>query len=266
MAVTPTVGRSKISNVYAQVCRVIGGFKSLNFSILSSKTPFSNAVLLETAYFPNVEYLAAAVAHPSVILESCEHFQKNSFRNRTQIATANGIQTLSVPLKKGKNERQPIRDVRISNDVDWQRNHWQAIKTAYGNAPFWDFYAPIFEPLFAEKYAFLFDLNHTIFKTILKILKLETIITLSFSTTYERFFTEGYDYRGKISPKVSSDFGVRYAQVFEDRLGFVSNLSALDLLFCCGNQSLDILKKSLDQSRGDSKSPRDSVRDKITGF
>ena len=201
-----------------------------------------NKILLETQFFPPIDCFAAMSQHPSVILEKHEHFQKGTYRNRCQIATAQGIQTLSVPLKKGKNKQQFISDVQISYDTNWQRPLWRTLQTAYGNAPYWEHYAPIFEPFFTKKYDFLFDYNLELLQTLFKVLKLEKTATLSFSSTYEPIFTEGVDFRNKFNPKNGENKATHYAQVFEDRNGFIPNLSMLDLLFCCGKQSLDRLK------------------------
>ncbi len=198
-------------------------------------------MLLETQFFPPIQYISTLIKHPSVILEKNEHFQKGTYRNRCHIATAQGIQMLSVPLKKGKNQHQIITDVQISNDVNWQRPFWRTLQTAYGNAPFWEHYAPVFEPFFLKKYAFLFDYNFEILQTLIKILKLHKSITFSFTYTYLPDFTEGVDFRNHFTPQNQTENPKCYAQVFEDRNGFIPHLSILDLIFCSGNQSFDIL-------------------------
>lgn len=201
-----------------------------------------NIILLETQFFPPIESFSAMIQYPTIILEKHEHFQKGTYRNRCHIATAQGTQILSVPLKKGKNQQQFISDVQISNDVNWQRPFWRTLQTAYGNAPYWEHYAPAFEPFFLKKYDFLFDYNYEILQTLLKLLKFDKSITISFTDTYKTDFTEGGDFRNKFTPKYDANNAKRYPQVFEDRNGFIANLSILDLLFCCGKQSLDILK------------------------
>ena len=209
-------------------------------------------ILLETQYFPPIAYFSALLQADGVVLEACEHFQKGSFRNRCLIATSMGIHTLSVPLKKGKNTQQPIREVAISYDAPWQKQHWQALRTAYGSAPFWEHYSPVFEKFFTHKYPFLFDLNFDILETILKILKLNNSITISFSSDYmpqntalpmqdEARGIKGDDFRNTITPKTNNFDSKKYAQLFEDRNGFIPNLSILDLIFCCGNQAKSTL-------------------------
>lgn len=211
-------------------------------------------ILIEAQFFPPITYFAHCVQADSVIIEAHEHFQKGSYRNRCHIAGANGLQTLNVPLRRQKDsdnienigDIKSIKNIKIAYDVDWQRQQWRSLQTAYGSAPFWDFYAPVFERFFTKRYDYLLEYNLDIIKTIFKLLKIEKDITLSLSTTYTDFFTEGSDLRQTITPKTNSPMGVvNYSQLFNDRYAFIPHLSILDLLFCCGNQSLSVLKKTL---------------------
>ena len=160
-----------------------------------------------------------------------------------------------MPLRKGKNAKQPIREVAIAYDMDWQKQHWQSLQTAYGSAPFWEHYAPQLEPFFLKRWDYLFDLNMAILETFLKILKLKNTVTVSFSTDYEMNFTakeiidtpsgarqERVDLRNKILPNKTNFQGEKYAQLFQERTGFLPNLSILDLIFCTGPQALTVIK------------------------
>ena len=209
-----------------------------------------NSILIEAQFFPPIEYLARCVQADSVIIEAHEHFQKSTYRNRCHIAGANGMQVLSVPLQRQKTEEslrsadaRSIQNMRISYDVDWQKQHWRTLQTAYGSAPFWAFYAPVLERFFTNKFDYLLDYNVEILKTIFKLLKIDKSVIIAKSTTYEAVYTEGSDLRQLISPKMKSDFeAMPYSQLFNDRYDFIPNLSVLDVLFCCGNQSLSVLK------------------------
>jgi hypothetical protein len=204
----------------------------------------SNTVILEAQYFPPLEYFSKIILFSNISIEAHEHYQKGSYRNRCHIATSQGVQALSVPLKKGKNAQMPIRDVAIAYDIDWQRQHWQSLKTAYGSAPFWEHYAPMLEPLFHKKNTYLFDFNIDILAFFLKILKINNSVTITFTDTYLTENTERVlDLRNQISPKQSSSHAIKYAQVFEDKHGFLPNLSILDVILCCGNQALSTLSQ-----------------------
>ena len=115
----------------------------------------NNSLIIEVQYFPPIEYFKQLFQFPHVVIEAHENYQKGSYRNRCHIANSTGIQVLSVPLRKGKNAKQPIREVAIAYDMDWQKQHWQSIRTAYGSAPFWEHYASQLEPLFFKKYDYL---------------------------------------------------------------------------------------------------------------
>ncbi|MBK9012880.1 MAG: WbqC family protein [Saprospiraceae bacterium] len=195
------------------------------------------ASLLSLYYFPPVNWFAALANAPAVHLEQHEHYVKGSYRNRCHIAAVNGVQRLTIPLRKGKNQQQPIREVRIAYDEPWQMQHWRAICSAYGNSPFFEHYAGLFEPYFkAEKYELLWDWNYDLLMVSMKILKLKMPIFLT--EKYEHQPEQLLDLRSEFHPKEliqSSDYEpIRYPQVFEDRLGFLENLSVLDLIFCAG--------------------------------
>ena len=205
---------------------------------LRSNIIFMTPILIETQFFPCIDYLSLCIQSSSVVIEGCEHYQKGSYRNRCHIASANGLQVLSVPLEKGKNSQQSIRDVRISYDVDWQRQHWQSLTSAYGSSPYWTHYAPLFLPFFQEKYVYLFDYNEAILTTLFDVLKLNVHVTRSLTTDYNRSYTEGVDFRNRISPRRSADIidtgSLPYGQVFADKYAYLPNLSVLDFIFCCG--------------------------------
>jgi WbqC-like protein family len=204
-----------------------------------------NPILIESQFFPPIEYLVRCVQAENVCLEAHEHFQKGSYRNRCHIAGANGLQVLSVPLRRNKEEDKNIKNIKIAYDVDWQKQHWRTLQSAYGSAPFWAFYAPVLERFFTEKFEFLFDYNTEILKTIFKLLKIDKTVTISQSSDYEAIYTEGSDCRNTIHPKIKNDLNtINYSQLFNDRYPFIPDLSILDLLFCCGNQSLSILKQT----------------------
>ena len=196
-------------------------------------------VLVETQYFPPIAVFSLLKnENTALVIEQCENYQKRSYRNKCLIAASNGPFPLTVPLLSGKNAQQIIKDVRIANSEQWQRVHWQAIRSSYGKSPYFEHYAPYLEPIFTKKHDFLFDLNHQITSLLLKLLKLQAKIEFSetYCLNYEGNsdivdFRDGY----KILSQLNSN--KKYPQVFEDRHGFIPGLSILDLLFCMGPNS-----------------------------
>lgn len=206
----------------------------------------TSTIIVEAQFFPPIESFAHIVQHTHLIIEACEHYQKGSYRNRCHIANSTGLQSLSIPLSKGKNSKQPVRQVQISYDLDWQKQHWQSLQTAYGSAPYWEYYAPIFERIYIQKYEYLFDFNIEILKTLFKILKLNNSIDVSLSTTYEKAYDASIqDIRNAITPRTQPLYNIQYAQLFQDRLAFQPNMSILDLVFCTGPRSVEILKSAV---------------------
>jgi hypothetical protein len=185
-------------------------------------------------YIPPVLWLKAVQPYSSVALEACENYSKGSWRNRCAIAGPNGMQLLSVPLAKGKNQQKPIREVEISYEIPWQRQHWRSIQTAYGNAPFFEHYRDDLLPFFEKQPRFLFDLNLEWLAFFQKKWKWN----LNIQPTQQFFppdtWPDGPDHR-LTWPDIAPE---RYPQVFSERHGFISNLSALDALMCVGPRFL----------------------------
>ena len=208
----------------------------------------NDRILLALHYFPSVQFCSKFFTYSDIVLEQNEHYRKGSYRNRMHIGSANGLLRLTIPLMKGKNQQQAIREVRISYDEPWQRSHWRAICSAYGNAPFFEHFRDDFEILFEERTEFLFDFNLKVLSAVLTVLDIQPPIRLSTSFLPEP--PKGWDdFRNRISPRtttcVDADFyPVPYAQVFQERSGFLPNLSILDLIFCKGSEAVCILEES----------------------
>lgn len=200
-------------------------------------------LIVESQYLPPIYLFSQLQNCDEIILEASEHYQKRSFRNRCDIAASNGILSLTIPLQTGKNAQQNIKEVKIAQVENWQKQHWQSIRSAYGKAPFYEFYADIFHPHYEKQYEFLFDFNVALLQSCLKLLKLP--INISTTSDYKKEISETniIDFRNKINKREIIGFEKikKYPQLFEDRHGFQPNLSILDLLFCMGNQAKSYL-------------------------
>jgi len=202
-------------------------------------------ILIDLQYFAPVTVYKKLAGFSNVVFEQYEHFDKMSFRNRTVVAGANGPVNLSVPLEHGRNQRTLVKDVRIAAKENWQSRHWKTIQSCYNRSPFFDFYFPDLEELYRKKFEYLWDWNLACFEWAIR--KLRVSIEVNFSSTYQPFYDDSsyVDWRGKILPKNKLNPGQYpvYRQVFEERLGFLPNLSILDLMFCQGNHAMEILRK-----------------------
>lgn len=204
-----------------------------------------NTVYLSTAYLAPVQYYCKLFSFESTVIEKAENYQKQTYRNRCLIATANGIQALSIPIEKPKTEKCLTKDIRISNHGEWRHLHWNAIVSGYGMSPFFEYYQDDFAPFYEQKFEFLFDFNKQLTQMICNLLDIQPAI--SYSSDYATSVIN--DFRENIRPKhpgIDRTFSPKpYYQVFQQKYGFIPNLSIIDLLFNMGPESLLILRDSI---------------------
>lgn len=200
--------------------------------------------ILSSTYLGPIQWYSKLLLHNEVVIDQHEHFQKQTWRNRCRIVGPNGIQDLIIPVHISGNHT-PMNEVRIDYDGIWQRQHWQSIRSAYGNSPFFDFYADHFSPFYENrKWGKLIEFNSELLELSLKLLKLE--VKLESTKEYVVSNDKVADFRNLISPKKSIQDDVdfkpnHYVQVFEERHGFIPNMSVLDLLCCCGPASREVI-------------------------
>lgn len=200
-------------------------------------------ILLHPTYFPSISHFAALVQSENTIFEIEDNFQKQTNRNRTYIYSPNGIQLLNIPVKHSKESHQKTKDIQIETDFYWQKPHFKSLEAAYRSSPFFEFFEDDLRPIFEKKYTFLLDLNFEILEIVSKCLRMK----LDYTTTTEYFHevdtNEFKDFRALVNGKKDSSSFESYTQVFDDKYGFINNLSVLDLLFNEGKYALDYLKK-----------------------
>jgi hypothetical protein len=205
-------------------------------------------ILLSTAYFAPTQYYSILLNTGKVYIEQYENFIKQTYRNRCVILGGNGPIQLIVPVVKGRGPKILIKDLKISFDTDWQRNHWRTIFSAYSNSPFFEYYKDDIYPFFEMKPQFLLDFNMKIHETICELLEIENSAVLT--DDFEKVTEKTANLRESISPKVKTQSDInfqtqKYTQVFSDKLGFIPNLSILDLLFNEGPNCYSVLDGSI---------------------
>ena len=207
--------------------------------------------ILATTYFGPLQWYQKLNRFDGVLMEQHEHFLKQTYRNRCVIATTQGVQALTVPVEAPVGEglalsKTPIKDVRISNHGKWRTEHWNALQSAYGESPFFEFYEDDIRPFFEDRWEFLLDFNMAITEKMCELLDIHPHIELTSSYQNSLPFGEGrggaLDFRTIIHPKhpqPDPDFNPKpYYQVYQERFGFQPNLSVLDLLFNMGNEAV----------------------------
>lgn len=208
----------------------------------------------------------------NIVFEQYENYQKMSFRNRCRIAGAEGAIDLSIPLLQGRDQKTLMKDVRISDRQPWQAQHWKTMVSCYSRSPWFEFYRDELEGVYKKRVGFLLDWNLVCFEWSLGVLGLSIPVTLT--DRYQKDYETGggvtppesVDARGRILPKngtvilsggagASAGSGelfasagalnrpaIKYRQVFEERVGFIPNLSILDLLFCEGREAIRYIR------------------------
>lgn len=205
-------------------------------------------LLLSTAYFPSIEYMACLSKASHVYIENHETYPKQSLRNRCYIAGSQGVQKLSIPVFRTLGNNTPVDKIQIDNSQDFKNHHFKTIQTLYSSAPFYDYYIDFIEEDIFSSEVNLVQYNLLILKRLMGFLKIQ--VDIVFTDCFQKYAHDRLDLRVEISQK--SAFGsfslVKnvpfYSQVFRKKNGFIENLSVIDLIFNEGPSASSILKKS----------------------
>lgn len=191
-------------------------------------------------YLAPVSLYVRLYAAQRMLMDLDASFVKQTFRNRALIAAENGALSLTVPVVHSGGVKQAMRDVRISEHGNWQRMHWNAIVSAYKKSPFFDYYADDFRPFYEKRYEFLADFNMQLHTTVCTLLGLDREVAALGSIENT---VHAVDARPLTEPSATgADAPQHYYQVFEQRNGFLPNLSVADLLFNMGPEGLITLR------------------------
>lgn len=230
----------------------------------------TQSVLLSTAYLAPISYYACLMHAPQVFVEQHEHYHKQTYRNRCRIVAANGVMDLSIPVVTCNN--QAIRKVEVDYSKPWQRQHWLSLEAAYRSTPFFEYYEDDLKPFYQQQeIKYLFDFNARLQQVICDLIDLhpQTILTQDFVTPEAASLCSSdacldlreaavaldlreaaLDLREAIHPKRNLPqmlhyHSQKYTQVFEQQLGFVADMSIVDLLFNMGPESILLLRDSM---------------------
>ncbi len=193
--------------------------------------------MTETQYLPPVSAFVMMRSFPAIAIDGEEDFKKSTTRNRCIIIGANGPLTLTVPVKGGRGVRDKTKYIRISNEDKWQHRHWRSILSAYGKSSYFIFYEEKLRRLYEKRFEYLIDFNTKLMGVCFEILQWRKEIVLNPKRNdHQDVLQSGNGIVQNIALK-------RYYQVFESRLGFIANVSIVDLLFNSGNEAEAYLEK-----------------------
>jgi hypothetical protein len=228
-------------------------------------------LVIDIQYFPSVNLYKNLYKFSNIVFDQYESYQKMSFRNRCQLAGAQGVVNLSIPLVRGRGQKTLVRDVRVSHRQPWQAQHWKTMVSCYSRSPWFDHYRDELEGLYGRRFDFLLDWDLVCYDWSVRVAGLA--IPVGLTERWERDYpaSEAVDWRGRLRPRGGGavradraeargadraeargadqgeagwvDRPVRYRQVFEERTGFIPNLSILDLLFCEGKNARKCLER-----------------------
>lgn len=198
-------------------------------------------IVLHPSYFPNVAQMAAIAQADTVYFETDDNFAKQTYRTRSYVYAANGKLLLNIPVVYTQKNRQKYRDVKVAHNTNWQTIHWKSLLSAYKTSPFFEYYEDELQPLFEMKVDYILDFNLKCFEVISDCIQLEK--NIEYTKTYQHEITNATDLRFLINAKSENEFkNEAYTQVFENKHGFLNNLSILDVLFNEGPNTLHYLE------------------------
>lgn len=197
--------------------------------------------LLHLTYFPNVAHMAVMLKNNECFIEAHDTYLKQTYRNRTCIYAANGKLQLNIPVIHSQNNRQLYKDVVIKSEENWQINHLKSLESAYRKSPFFEYYIDDISVLFEMEAQNLFSFNLKCLEVIFECLQLPC--NFKFTERFEHHPMNIENFRSLVYCKkeVEQNFDA-YTQVFEEKHGFIGNLSILDLLFNEGPNTVNYLK------------------------
>ena len=200
-----------------------------------------STVVASLAYTGSIGFWTLMTTAQTLIIEQYDYYQKQTLRNRTYIHGANGKLLLSIPVKHlRKIGHQYYHNVAIENSFAWQKQHWKSIQSAYRSSPYFEFYEDDLAVFYNTSFSSLYAFNKAYFEILLKLVGWKP--RLVYTQSYEASIA-ATDIRAQIEQKnKTADVGLKYTQVFEEKNGFIPNLSIIDLLFNEGPSTLTLLK------------------------
>ena len=216
----------------------------MEYNFIFQKKEIEMKTIIHPTYFPNIEFFSHLLKSKNLIFEINDFYQKQTFRNRASIYGSNGKLNLIIPVSFSSSKKDKLKDIRICNNSNWQKNHLKSIQIAYRSSPYFEFFEDYFIEIFEKKEEFLIDITIKSIRIIFEIL--EKDLKFKFTSGYQNNYNSNSDFRNLSIRKSKAKINLiePYTQVFEIQHGFVSNLSVIDLIFNEGLNSLNYFNKT----------------------
>ncbi|MEK0422689.1 MAG: hypothetical protein RLZ95_599 [Bacteroidota bacterium] len=192
--------------------------------------------ITDLQYFGTIQYIQSLMIEKDIVFDNANAFTKMSFKNRTIIATAQGPLSLSIPIIGGRAQKKPLQDIKIDYQTAWHKQHFKSLASNYMRSPYFEYYESDLQAMYQKQTIYLLDFLLTTNSWVKKQLRthwnvVENLTSIE-NRTYDAWLPKNYD---QIPDPIV------YQQVFEEKTGFLPNLSILDLLFCCGGRQANAL-------------------------
>ena len=191
-------------------------------------------IVLPCLLFPPRAWWQLALVQETVRINTGPPLRNVSYRNRYRIATGNGPLLLSVPLIGGRRHDAPLAELMTDEGQGWQRRHWRTLFSAYGRAPFFEYLGPELEALIMARDMSLAERNLSAIRWMARCMR-RTLHIEAVAKVPEQsaglYAGLAFGPLPELPP---------YRQVFDDRHGFIPDLSALDQLMMQGRGAGDL--------------------------
>ena len=221
--------------------------------------------ILQPGYLPWLGFFEQLYRSDVFVIYDDVQYDKEGWRNRNRIKTANGLQWLSVPVLFKLSDAPLITEIKIDNTGNWRKKHLTSIRQNYAKSKYFNDYIGFFEDAYARDWECLIDLDMFCIRGLAACLGMgdkQIVCSSGLHIDGDRIgrlinlcrffgadvFYEGVSGKNYIDEGLFRDQGIRmeyqdykhpvYRQLYGE---FIPYLSVVDLLFNHGKESLSII-------------------------
>ncbi len=200
-----------------------------------------STIIFPSSFGATPIFFALIHSDHKVIIDEGGFFYKQTFRNRANVLSPNGIIPLVIPVLGGRKYSTPLKNIRIDYTENWIHKHIRALETYYYSSPFFEILADDIKAIYNNKFEYLWQLNRAFIKYFVELLDINLNHT-EFGDTNNISKNELLDLRKLYSPKrdylhfFDIDYP-KYYQVYRKNNKFIKELSIFDLVFNTGSEA-----------------------------